>query len=97
MVNFSKTVHINQYKVKVLVDTGASVNIINKKTFDQLINTSRTQIHLTKTKTKVLPYGANQPNLKVIGEFSALVETSTKMTSTTILVLETSHKNLLSG
>ena len=94
---FHRIVKVEGYPVKVLCDSGASVNILNQPTFEKLNKTLSTPLILGHTKTKVITYGADQPTLKVLGDINVLIETENKLLSTTFYVVNTSHKNLLSG
>ena len=51
----------------------------------------------THQKQKVVTYGAQQPTLQVLGEINVLVETKHKFLATKFFVINTNHKNLLSG
>ena len=55
----------------LLVDSGASCNVMDKHTFDKL----HTKPQLKRATTKLYPYGAKQP-LKLYGKFDTLVESS---------------------
>ena len=57
--------------VTVLVDSGASCNVMDKHTFDKL----HTKPQLKRATTKLYPYGAKQP-LKLYGKFDTLLESS---------------------
>ena len=96
-VDFNTVVNIEKQRVRVLIDTGASINILNMRSFNQLNERLRKPLILQKTKTKVVTYGSEQTNLKVKGVVELLVETVDKFTSTKFYVIDTEHKNLLSG
>ncbi len=91
-LNTTVKVKINSVDTKVLVDTGASVDLIDAKTFDKLKNA----VKLTKTNTKIFPYGSNKP-LPMKGEFQATVESKSRYTVTKIYVLDGTGGNLLSA
>ena len=59
---------INNQKVQFTVDTGSTINLINKDTFKQLGN-----IPLQKTHIKAYPFNSTAP-LKMKGKFQTLVE-----------------------
>ena len=63
--NFVSTVKIASQSEAVLVDTGASVNILNKRTFDEINNRTKNSLKLIKTKTRVCTYGKGDPSLKI--------------------------------
>ena len=46
--------------VRFLIDTGSSLNILNKKTFDRINRHCGSNIKLNKTSTKVITYGQNK-------------------------------------
>ena len=95
--NFVSTVKIASQSVAVLVDTGASVNILNKRTFDEINNRTKNSLKLTKTKTRVCTYGKDDPPLKILGEVETLVETKSKFTDSKFYIVDTKNINLLSG
>ena len=96
-INFERTVQIETQPVRVLLDSGASINILNYKTFEKINKHLRKPLILKKTKTKVTTYGNFEPNLKIKGEVHVLVETKTKFINTNFYVVDTKHKNILSG
>ena len=61
-------VPINSVEAEVLVDTGASIDIIDSPTFEKLQGT----VELVKTNTKTHPYGSETP-LSLKGQFQALI------------------------
>ena len=73
--SFETFVQIENNKVLVLIDTGASINIMNSRTFDNLNKRLDKPLQLRKTDTKVVTYGSDQPNLKIM----KLIESKTKL------------------
>ena len=69
--------------VTVLVDSGASCNVMDKHTFDKL----HTKPQLKRATTKLYPYGAKQP-LKLYGKFDTLVESSNCYTNAMFYVAD---------
>ena len=65
--NFLITVKIANENVAALVDTGASVNILNMQTFTEINNRLQEPLKLKRTKTKVFTYGKDEPTLKILG------------------------------
>ena len=61
--NFITTVKIANQNVAALVDTGASVNILNMRTFEEINNRLQKPLKLKRTKTKVCTYGKDDPLL----------------------------------
>ena len=66
-VNFYTVVTMKNQKVKVLIDNGASVNIMNLGTFEGLNRKLTTPLDLQRTKTKVITFWTDKPNLIVMG------------------------------
>ena len=95
--NFETVVQIENNKVLVLIDTGASINIMNSRTFENLNKRLEKPLQLRKTDTKVVTYGSNQPNLKIKGVVDVLIESKSNLGYSKFYVVETNHKNLLSG
>ena len=83
------TVEIDRLTVKILIDTGASINLIDLKTFEKL--TPRPI--LTKDENPVLPYAG--PPLSILGTFRAKVRGNGQLVTCTIHVNDEGHGNLL--
>ena len=79
------SVKINGTKVKMLIDSGSSVTIIDKNTFE-LLRQREPSIKLQKSKTKLYPYGSSEP-LSLLGKFQTTLETRTRLAATDIYVL----------
>lgn len=94
---FNTKVNIEGVTVKALIDTGSSLNILNKQTFDQIKNISGGALKLKKSCIKVITYGASEPSLKINGVISLLVENKRRIITTDFYVIDTSHRNLLNG
>ncbi len=69
--------------VTVLVDSGASCNVMDKHTVDNL----HTNPQLMRATTKLYPYGVKQP-LKLYGKFDTLVESSNCYTNAMFYVAD---------
>ena len=54
------TVKVNKCKLAVIIDSGASVNLVDKQDFDKL-SKQNTSIRLLTTKTQIIAYGAEKP------------------------------------
>ena len=80
-----------------LVDTGASVNILNMQTFTEINNRLQEPLKLKRTKTKAFTYGKDEPTLKILGEVDTVTETKTKFLESKFFVAKTKNINLLSG
>ena len=84
--------------VRFLIDTGSSLNILNKKTFQKINKNCNQNLKLRKTSTRVITYGQNKPApLKIIGVVSLLVENEKTISLKEFYVIDTNHKNLLNG
>ena len=86
---------INGQEVLFLIDTGASVNILDEKSFDK-INTTGKPVTLKKSNTKIFAYGSKAP-LQLLGTFEETVETNKKISLTRFHVAKNVEGNLLSS
>ena len=86
-------VKINDQPVKMLLDTGASTDILDKATYDKL--SAVKPIALTKSPVKIFAYSSQSP-LHVVGKFDATIESKRNISVSTIYVLEGSAGSLLS-
>ena len=84
---------INEKTVEMMIDSGASVNLLDETTF-QIINSSRNE-NLKPTHTKIYSYGCETP-LLLLGTFTATVRLKNASTSTPLLVVKGKNGNLLS-
>ena len=84
------TVKINGVKCNMLVDTGASVNILDNKTY-QKIGSPKLQ---KKNISQLYPYGGSQP-LKVRGSCQLTIETSNKIDTYKFYVVSGNHGALI--
>ena len=60
-------------KFKIAVDTGATINVIDCSTFEQMKD-----IELTRTNMKAYAYSKTSP-VEFIGKFEAVIETKKRM------------------
>jgi hypothetical protein len=74
-----------------MIDTGASVNIIDEGTFSKL----KIRPELEKATSRLFAYGADHP-IKIIGKFQTAAESKDKITHATFHVAAGSHGSLLS-
>ena len=74
-------VKINGLNVKMLVNTGSSINVLDETTFQKF----QVKPKLSKTDTKVFTYGSNT-NFPLLGKFIGTLETTHKITTATIYV-----------
>ena len=66
---------IRDTNVKVLVDSGTSVNIVHHNIFNQ-IQKNNPSIHLVPTKAKIRVYGSEDP-IELAGQFKTTIQSST--------------------
>ena len=95
--NFEVTVKLERQPDKLLIDSGAAVNVLTYRTFTLLNRNLAQKLKLQRTATKILTYRTTQQTLKVKGKVDILVETGTKITTEQFYVIDTESKNLLSG
>ena len=84
-------VQINGKAVEMIIDTGASVNLLDEKTFRR-INCGNTA--LKPAHTKIYSYGSKAP-LPLLGTLSATVTSSNISTNTQLHVVKGNTGNLL--
>ena len=75
----SVKVKLNNVRVKMLIDTGASINIIDEKTFAYI--TQFKPISLQRAHTKLFAYGSKQ-QLPILGKFDIVVKSKKRITVT---------------
>ena len=84
-------VTIGGSQIKIAVDTGATINVIDYNTFEKMKD-----IKLTRTNMKAFAYSKKSP-VEFIGKFEALIETKKRMSVATFFVVKEKHcGNLLS-
>ena len=72
-------VMIADVPLQVLIDTGASINVIDEKTYQTIIKSRQNKrIPLSNTATKIYSYGGSKP-LPVLGTFTTHVESKRKL------------------
>ncbi|XP_028418333.1 uncharacterized protein K02A2.6-like [Dendronephthya gigantea] len=81
-------VTIGKENIEFIVDTGATVNLIEESDYLRLKD-----VKLKKTSTKIFPYDSQVP-LKLLGKFEAVIETNGKLTVTEFYVVK---KNVKAG
>ena len=67
-------------KFKITVDTGASINVIDRETYNKIQG-----MKLSRTNTKAFAYNTNSP-VEFLGKFEAVIETRKRMTVATFCV-----------
>ena len=86
------TVRMNKNDVSFLVDTGATVDLIDSATYDRL----KRNVPLRKSSTKIYAYGSKTP-LPLKGQFQATLESKKRYMVTQLYVVEGMGGNLLSA
>ena len=96
---FNVTVSVEKQPIRLLIDSGAGINVMNINTFNSINRKLKdnNKISLRKTKTKLLTYGESTPSLRSLGVATVLLETKQKFLTTEFHVVNTQHRNLLSG
>eukprot|EP00794_Sanderia_malayensis_P003860 gene3860-4396_t len=87
---------IKGQKVLFLVDTGASVNIMDENSFNEINRKTGTPIKLKQSKVRVYAYGSKTP-LEMMGEFEETIETNQRITLAKFHVAKKVQGNLLSS
>ena len=85
-------VKVNGQNVHFLIDTGATVDIIDSNTFEKL----NKKLSLQKSSTKIYAYGFQTP-LPLKGQFQATPESKKRYTVSQIYVIDGAGGNLLSA
>ena len=87
------TVEINGVKMNLMIDTGASTDIIDEAALQVLNRSKPTQ--LDKDTCRIFAYGS-QSRLTSLGKFEAIIGGNGKQTKSTVHVLKGEHGSLLS-
>ena len=74
------TIMINNSAVKVLIDTGSCINLLDEETFKRL----RKRSMLTKEHNTIIPYTGRPMNIR--GKFSAEISGNNATVSSTVYV-----------
>ena len=80
--------------VKVIIDTGSSVNLLNNSIFHK-IKRHNLGVKLETCHYRVFPYGANEP-IELLGQFTAEIKSDNVVKTDTFLVTKANSKCLLS-
>ena len=87
------SVLVNNVPVQMMIDTGASANIMDESSFNKVNKTCA--IQLNPSNKRIFAYGSDS-QLKVRGQFTADIGTRAKHIQTTVHVLQGNHGSLLS-
>ena len=82
---------VNGTSIKFMIDSGATINILDESAFSQL----KTSPTLMRARNKLYAYGSKSP-INVIRTFSAAVESKRKITEALIFVVRGDGGSLLS-
>ena len=80
--------------VGFLIDSGASVNILDFDTFNEI--KQKTGIKATSTKTRLFQYASNEP-IRLIGSVQCLVEISHRLDVINFIIVEDKHAGNIIG
>ena len=78
-----------------MVDSGASVNIVDQKTFN-LIQKSNKSIQLVPTKAKIHAYGSEDP-IELAGQFKTTIQSNTGQNTEAIFYITTKQYKCILG
>eukprot|EP00794_Sanderia_malayensis_P005111 gene5111-biopygen4169 len=82
-------VTVGGHQFSILVDTGSTINVIDKNTFNKMKG-----LELQKTKVKAYPYNTAKP-VEFLGKFESLVKTKSRYAVATFFVLEQENSGCL--
>ena len=86
-------VNIGNVSIPVLIDTGASVNVLNKDHYSQIVGQHK-EAKLKKSKIRLYAYGNKEP-LPVLGKLDTTVEVKDKVSPVTFFIIDGNHGSLL--
>jgi len=86
-------VEINGVKMKMMIDTGASTDILDEAAFQKMNQTQ--PIKLTEDTCRMFAYGS-QSQLRVLGKFDANIRANGKQVTSTVHILQGTHGSPLS-
>jgi len=82
----SAKIKVENVEIKMIIDSGSSINIIDKDTFEKIKKRNKNLVLSKNIKTKIFPY-ASKP-LKTLGHFQATLETENKISSQKVFVVD---------
>ena len=86
-------IHITSVPVQMIIDSGASTNIIDETAYQQICQQEK--IAITKSTHKIMAYGSDKP-LPAMGQFRAIMESKSYYAIATIHVIKGCNGSLLS-
>ena len=89
--NFIANITIDNVKVRFLIDTGSSANILCYETLNENSKLNMNNYKLKKTSVKLIPFGSNSENsfTSVKGVLSVLLETKEHFANAMFMLLKT--------
>ena len=84
-------VTVQEHKFPIMIDTGSTINIIDKVTFEKM-----KPIQLKRTSVKAYPYNSTEP-VKMQGKFETVIETKKRLATAQFYVTDHNGGCLLSG
>ena len=78
-------IKINNVNVKAVVDTGSSIDVIDKETFSKIFENNK-NIEVKTTNKRIQPYGSEP--IKIHGYLTGMIVTKKKITESKIFVVE---------
>ena len=84
-------VTIQEHKFPIMIDTGSTINIIDKETFEKMKT-----VQLKPTSVKAYPYNSTEP-VKMQGKFETVIETKKRLATAQFYVTDHNGGCLLSG
>ena len=90
----SVTAKIENVNVNIMIDTGSSVNLIDKNTYDKIYKRNES-LKLKKTTTNIFPYESHP--LKLSGYFQASIETNKRFSTSKFYVVNNATADNIMG
>ena len=94
---FNVSVNIEKVPVKILIDSGSAINILNLSTFNAINRQSDKKLVIRETDTQIMTYASTAPLVKVKGVTTVILETQQKYYTSDFYIVDTKHRNILSG
>ena len=88
------TVLVNDIPLRVCIDSGCKLNIIDETSYNSVQQKTKQQIHLHNTTIKLIPYLGTEP-LPMMGVFKASIQANSELTHADVYVVKGTAKCLL--